>query len=333
MLPIMSLLILIIGFFLLIKGSDLFVTYASRIAVKLGVSEFVIGLTVVAVGTSLPELGSSVAAALSGHSEIVIGNVIGSNITNICLIIGISAFLIPLAVKKEFIHEDGIIMIVVSTMLLIAGLNGAINQTEGLIFLLIYVIYILYLFHARDDAVKVGLIRYILSLFYNKQEKITSYKDPVDVGRASDVVKDLILMALFLGGILLGAKFAVDSALNLGVLIGMDDKLIGFTIIALGTSLPELSVSVVAALRKHGDISIGNIVGSNITNILLVLSISSTITPIITNSEIFMLGYMVLCSILFIATLYLANHNLRRQHGLFLISLYLIFLAILFIGI
>lgn len=256
-------LLLIAGFILLIKGADWFVDGAAGIASKMGISQLVIGLTIVAMGTSAPEAAISISSAIKGSAGIAVGNVLGSNIMNILMILGITAVITPLAVQKSTIRYEIPFVIAITGILSITGLsNNRLGRADGAILIILFLCYLGYLF--------------IMS-------KSDSDNLPDDTGERSESAPVPKLILLLVTGVLLiilGSNLTVDSATFLAKNFGVSDRIIGLTIVAFGTSLPELATCIAAAIKKNADIAIGNIVGSNIFNILFVLGLSSLITPI-----------------------------------------------------
>lgn len=254
----LNILFLILGFVFLAKGADFFVDGASSIAKRFKIPQLVIGLTIVAMGTSMPEAAVSIKAAISGNADISIGNVVGSNILNILIILGISSVIFPLMVKKSTLRVDIPIVIGATTVLFLLGLSGKVFWWGGLIMLLGFGIYLTYLFIGAKK---------------NNEDDETEIKD-------MPIWKSIIFVVLGIALIIFGSEFAVETATNLAKMAGWSDAFIGLTIVALGTSLPELFTSVMAAIKKNPDIAIGNVVGSNIFNILFILGITSLIIPI-----------------------------------------------------
>ena len=259
---LLQILLLVLGFVLLVKGADFFVDSASSLAKKLHVPDLVVGLTIVAMGTSAPEAAVSITAALKGSAEITIGNIVGSNILNILIILGLSSLFANLLFTKSTIRIDIPFMLGIMIVLGILGLDGGLNLVDGIILVVLFVGYITYLI-------------------------IDAKKNPAPIveeepkNKMYDKLWFVILMiAIGLGMIILGSTFAVDSAKFIARKIGISERFIGLTIVALGTSLPELFTSVIAARKGNADIAIGNIVGSNIFNILFVVGISSLITTV-----------------------------------------------------
>lgn len=256
----LNLVLLVTGLSMIVFGADFLVDGASSIARKSGISEFVIGLTIVGFGTSCPELVVSVVGALSGSSDIALGNVIGSNVFNSLFILGITAILAPVAVSSENKKRDIPLVITVSVLLCIAGLflgnDEGISRIEGAAFLVIFSAYIYYCFrNGKSDG--------------------TSVTAP-----SMGIPKAVIYVLLGLGGLIFGGELFVDSATEIARQAGISDKVIAITLLAGGTSLPELATCIVAIVKKRGQLALGNILGSNIFNILLILGCASVISPL-----------------------------------------------------
>jgi len=260
-------LLMLVGFVLVIKGADLLVDEACALARKLSVSDLMIGLTVVAFGTSLPELAANVFASIKGNTGIAIGNILGSNIANILLILGISGMIYPLTVTKGTIWKEIPLSLLAA---LLAGIlandrlidnagRSALTRIDGLILLSFFVIFIYY---------TLGIAKRI-----EGSEALFSAKER-SIGKIS------IMIAAGLSALILGGKFVVDGAVDLATALGISQSTIGLTIVAVGTSLPELATSAMAAYKKNPEIAVGNIVGSNIFNIFFILGISSLIRPL-----------------------------------------------------
>ena len=250
--------ILLVGFVLLIKGADWFVDGAAGIARRLKIPQLVIGLTIVAMGTSMPEAAVSVTAAIDGTPGIAIGNVVGSNILNILLILGVTACMTTLNLRASTLWIEIPFLIAVTAVLLVFGITGsAITFWEGIIFLVLFLVYLGYLV-------------------------VLAKKSPEQEENVKEIPLWKSLVFMILGGVMVvkGSDLAVDSACRLAAFFGISQRFIGLTIVALGTSLPELVTSVVAARKGNADIAIGNIVGSNIFNILFILGTASVICEI-----------------------------------------------------
>ena len=263
---LIQIILLIVGFVLLIKGADVFVDGSSKIAAKMGIPSLVIGLTIVAMGTCAPEAAVSISASLKGVADIAVGNIIGSNILNILLILGLSAVIMRLAVQKSTFRYEIPFVIFISILLAILGLSdNTIGRVDGMILWLLFIAYLAYLFYGT----KTGMIK----------------SDEDEPEKDGNIFKMLLFIVIGLVLIILGSNITVEAAKKIASECGMSPRLIGLTIVALGTSLPELVTSVVAAIRGKADIAIGNIIGSNIFNVLFVLGTSSLITPLVYQSS------------------------------------------------
>lgn len=265
----MDFLILVVGFVLLVKGSDWFVDGAAGIANKFGIPQIVIGLTIVAMGTSAPEAAVSISAALGGNADISVGNVVGSNIMNILVILGLTATIVPIAVKKNTVNIEMPYMIITTIVFLVMALiDGNFNWVDGIIMWAMFIIYLAYLFmqtKKNKAAIAEG------EAVDGEEEQET---------KTNNIWLMLVMAVIGAACIVLGSNFAVDGATGIAEKLGISDRIIGLTVVALGTSLPELFASVTAAIKGNADIAIGNIVGSNIFNILFVLGTSALIVPI-----------------------------------------------------
>ena len=254
---IVQIVLLVAGFIMLIKGADWFVDGTSGIARKIGIPQLVVGLTIVAMGTSAPEAAVSITAALKNNTGIAIGNVVGSNILNILIILGITAVITSVAIQKSTLKIEIPFMTLVTIVLIIMGLSGgSISRLEGAILWIFFLIYLAYLF----------------ALARNNKEK----NEKVEKSTWKLIISGIVGIVI----VVLGSNLTVDSATELAKMAGISDRFIGLTIVALGTSLPELVTSVTAARKGNADIAIGNIVGSNIFNILFVIGTTALITPV-----------------------------------------------------
>ncbi len=250
--------LLVLGFVMLAKGADKFVEGAAGIASRFGIPQLVIGLTIVAMGTSAPEAAVSLAAAFKGNADITIGNIVGSNILNIWIILGLAAAITPLLVAKSTIKLEIPFMIAITALLGYQGMDGTVTFFDGVLLLVLFVLYLAYLYNmAKKNKVDEDTQEYSHSLTHC-----------------------LIWTAVGLALIILGSNVTVNAATAIAAYIGLSQRFIGLTIVALGTSLPELFTSVTAARKGNADIAIGNIVGSNIFNILFVIGLSALIIDI-----------------------------------------------------
>ncbi len=269
---LISILLVILGFAFLIKGADWMVDGATALAKKNNVSDLAIGLTIVSFGTSAPELVVNSIASFQGQSDIVFGNVIGSNNFNLFVILGITALILPIAVQSSTVWKEIPISFVAAVLLFVLANNFfwqddfVISRLEGAFFLLMFGLFLYYVYsQMRREAPQADAVQ----------------QGPLHVDMPNLTIWALIVMGL--AGLVAGGKLVVDNAVEIATTLGVSQKIIGLTIIAAGTSLPELVTSVVAAVKKNSDIAIGNAIGSNIFNIFLILSISSLIHPIAYN--------------------------------------------------
>ncbi len=296
----LQVLILLVGFLCLVKGADWFVDGAANIAKKLGIPQLIIGLTIVAMGTSMPEAAVSITAATQQNAGITIGNVVGSNILNILIILGITAMITNVAIQKSTLRYEIPFMLFITVVLIICGITGAeITFWEGVLFWALFIVYLVYLFiMARND----------------KSEEEDS----------KDVPIWKCLLMIVLGGILVvkGSDFAVEGATAIARYFGMSERFIGLTIVAFGTSLPELVTSVTAARKGNVDIAIGNIVGSNIFNILFVIGTTALICSVPFESKFYVDSLVALAAgvILWLGTF--KNKELRRPCGIVMLLAY-----------
>lgn len=313
--------ILIIGFVLLIKGADIFVDGSSNIAKKIGIPSVIVGLTIVSLGTSAPELAISSISAIKGNNGIAIGNVLGSNIFNTLVVLGGTATVMPLTIRKNIVKRDFLVNILVLFILYIFsfGLNfngkdGLLSRVEGLILLLLCITYIVIL---------------IRNVFKNKNSDVKDIESKNI--RNIKVGKNIIKIILGVVGIIFGGELVVNSATNIAYSIGMSEKLVGLTIIAVGTSLPELVTSIVAAIKGETEIALGNVLGSNIFNILLILGLSSTINPIVVAGNLYIdLLFLIVVTLIIGIMIFLNKdkeiNKLNRFKGIILVLLYIIYL-------
>lgn len=300
----------IIGFILLIKGADLLVDGAASIAKKLKIPSIVIGLTIVAFGTSAPEFIVNVFASARGNSEIAVGNILGSNIVNILLILGISAIIYPVTAKKNTVLKEiplSVLSVVVlgfiaNDMLIDGASFSGITRIDGFILLSFFVVFLYYTFGITKSDTDI----------VEEEIKVMSHS------------KAVVFIILGLVGLAVGGKWIVDGAVKIAELFNISQSLIGLTIVAIGTSLPELATSVIAAYKKQSDIAIGNVVGSNIFNVFLVLGASAIINPlpfnISSNSDIAMALFasIVLFLVMFIGK----KRVIERWQGVIMVTVY-----------
>lgn len=314
------------GFIFLVKGADVLVDGASAIAKNFQISDFIIGLTIVSVGTSTPELVVNVLASLEGSSEIAVGNVIGSNIANILLILGVSAMIFPLPIKQNTILSEipfsltaTILVGYVANATLFDGDPMSISRPDGLILLFFFILFMAYIFKiARAER--------------NLANELSEVK--TDEGKAKmKMSKAILFVVLGILALFFGGKWVVDGAIAIAESFGISKNFIGLTIVAVGTSLPELVTSATAAYKKNTDIAVGNIIGSNIFNLLWILGISATIRPlpfeVISNEDLMIL---VGAGSLIILTMVTGKKNsIDRWEGAIFVFLYVAYIGYLVI--
>lgn len=296
---LLQILLLAVGFLMLMKGADWFVDGTSGIARKLGIPQLVVGLTIVAMGTSAPEAAVSITAALRDNAEIAIGNVVGSNILNILIILGITAVIVSVAIQKSTLMIEIPYMIVITVVLILFGLTGnCVSRVEGAILWALFIVYLGYmLVLARKGK--------------TEDEEVTT-----------STWKLLVFGVVGLVIVVLGSDITVDSATAIAKILGMSDRFIGLTIVALGTSLPELVTSVTAARKGNADIAIGNIVGSNIFNILFILGTTALITPIPYEASFLIDGIIAVAAGILLWIAVFRKMELRRFWGVVMLVCY-----------
>ncbi len=346
---ILHLIIFLISLVLLAKGADYFVEYAGRIAKRLGVSDFIIGLTLTSIGTSIPELAASISASINGASGLVMGNVIGSNIANIGLILGVSALIRSFTTEEKMYERDGFIMMASTILLFAFAYDNFISTIEAGIMLIAYSLYILFLiksdqesraYHFQDFMSYVFDFQYISPLknrlFQSaigkpKKERTTVEKQTVDRFKLG-LFKDLGITLSSGLAIMFGAKYLIEEALWLAGVLSIPESIVGISLVAVGTSLPELSVSISAVRKGKGEMVVGNIVGSNIANILLIIGVSGLIKQMNVSeiSVVYTIPHLIFFTI---ALLYFikSDWTIHRSQGIMAIIAYVAFIAMAFI--
>ena len=368
-----SLFLLVLGFVLLVKGADFFVDGASAVARRFGIPQLVIGLTIVAMGTSAPEAAVSITAAVRGNADITIGNIVGSNILNILIILGLSSVVAPLAVTAPTLFRDIPFMIGITLLLLFQGTGGSVGFWEGAVLTLLFLAYLGYLlWAAQKDGVPVGkgmdasrkaaIGKVASGKAASEKECGTAQNtgnadvpgekysqksrerggnsgqtagmpkpDGKELAAASAEGKKPLLWTALLGTaaglimIVAGSHTAVDAATDLARLFGMSERFIGLTIVALGTSLPELFTSVSAAAKGNADIAIGNIVGSNIFNILFVVGVSALITPVPFSAEFYADMWIAAAAGVLLLVCSVKGRKLGRRGGIAMLAGYVLY--------
>lgn len=300
--------LLIIGFVMLIKGADWFVDGAAGIADKLHIPQLIIGLTIVAMGTSAPEAAISISASVQGSADIAVGNILGSNILNILIILGITSVITPLAVQKSTVKCEIPFVIIISVIFGLIGLfDNSIGFIDGILLWVLFIAYIAYLF------------------IMTKKGKIQADEsDDEDNDKKPKKVWQLILFGIIgIALVVFGSNITVNAATEIATMFGMSERFIGLTIVALGTSLPELVTSITAALKKNADIAIGNIVGSNIFNILFVIGTSAMITPVAYQNQFLIDSILCVATAILLLLLVLnKDKKLKRWGGIIMLICY-----------
>lgn len=310
-------LLFFVGFLLLIKGADLLVDGASSLAQRLGISALVIGLTIVSFGTSAPELVVNILASLHGNTDIAIGNIYGSNIVNIFLILGISAMIYPLRVGRGTVWKEipfALLAVIVVGLLshdaLIDALpTSTLSRVDGFVLMSFFVIFLYYIYGISKHASKTD------------DDAVPSFS----------VIRSISMVIIGIVGLVIGGKWIVDGAVAFATNLGVSEALIGLTVVAIGTSLPELATSAVAAYKKNVDIAVGNIVGSNIFNIFWILGVSAVISPLPFNTLLDVdFVVMLVATVLLLVALFVGKrHIIERWQGALFILIYIAYVLYL----
>ena len=328
----LSILLVIVGLVILIKGADVLVDQSSQIAKRLNVSERIIGLTLVAFGTSFPELSISVIAAINGSDGIAIGNVVGSNIFNIAVVLGIIALVRPIAVSKSMVNKDIPMAILTAVVLLVllfdTVFTGAtvnqLSRADALILLLFFAIFLYYTFYKSDDSLSGDTVIPAKAGISSLSSTPSVQGDSRESGNDS-LIKNIALIVLSLAGVLIGAEFVVRGGSSIADAFGMSHVFIGLTIVAIGTSLPEITTGIMAILKGKDDIAIGNIVGSCMFNVLFVLGVASLITPITLSVNILIDVILLIALSVFLFFTARSKAHISRGEGVFFLVLYVIY--------
>ena len=315
---ILSIFLLILGFILLIKGADVFVDGASSTAQNFKISKMLIGLTIIAFGTSAPEFAISMSALASGSTDMVLGNVIGSNIMNALLILGVAATITTISIKEKTVKKELPLTLLISTLLVVLFLdislgNGSTNQitrADGIVILLFFTIFVYYL----------------VTLTKHKKEKNEEEIPQFTLG------KSLILVVIGILGIILGSNLVVDSATKIATFIGVSERIVALTIVAFGTSLPELVTTIIAARKGETDLVVGNIIGSNIFNICVVLGIPVAIFGGITPGSFQMIDLIMLVGSSFLLFVFSeTSKKITRKEGIFMLAAFALYYLLVFV--
>ena len=315
---VLMILFLVIGFVLLVKGADLFVDGACDLSAKLRIPAYIVGLTVVAFGTSLPEAAVSITASLQGSNEIAIGNIIGSNMFNTLVVLGASALFAPVAVKGNILKRDfpfciGITAVMIVLLITLNHGDIALTRLDGIILLALFAVFMV-------GSVVMG----------KKESKLI---ESAEDSEKADLPMWKCLLFIIIGfvGVVVGGQLTVKGARELALMAGMSERVVGLTVVAIGTSLPELVTSIVAARKQQNDIAVGNVIGSNIFNLLFILGISATIGKIGTDFNVVIDGCVLIGICLFTYIFALANKKINRPCGVVMIFMYVAYTVYLLV--
>lgn len=320
---ILSAILIIIGFVLLIKGADFLVEGSSNIAKRFHIPEIVIGLTIVSIGTSMPELFVSLTSALEGHSDMAIGNIIGSNVCNLLLILGLSTVIKSVKFKRETrLIEIPMCLLITIIFMVLCNTGGQITRVESIILVLLFVLFITYTIFMGKKGQKFD-------------EKGEDKKEVVEETSKISIIKSIIYVILGVVALKIGGDLTVDNAVIIAKHFNISEQIISLTILAIGTSLPELVTSVTAAIKGNSDIAIGNIIGSNIFNMLLIIGVTSLINPIT-----YSFSYNIEMIIIILGTILLSlfpiippKNEMSRSNGIIYLISYIAYIFILFNGV
>lgn len=314
--------LIVIGFFLLIKGADYLVDGSVGIAKRFHIPEIVIGLTIVSIGTSMPELIVSITSAMEGFSDMAIGNVVGSNIANLLLILGVAAILQPVLLKRETRLIEVPLCLAISVIFyFICNIGQDVTRVDGVILIGLFVLFIIY-----------TIVMAFKGNEFDKEDE-TEVKENTEEDKKQPVLKNLFHIALGIAALKFGGDLAVNNAVIVAEWFGLSEKIISVTILAIGTSLPELVTTVSAAIKKESDIAIGNILGSNIFNMLLIIGVSALIKPITYNLSYNMDMYiaMIAAFVLFLFAYIPPKNQMSRMNGIVYLLIYIIYMVTLFV--
>ena len=315
---ILDIILLLVGFVILIKGADIFVNGSSNVAKRLNVSPLIIGLTIVALGTSAPEAAVSISAGIAGSNEIAVSNIVGSNMFNLLLIVGLCAIIKNLKVdeiiiKREFplsLLSTFVLWFMISNVIDVEGSNGIITRSEGLILLSFFGIFV---------------YSNLMSAFKQKNELTEKEKEE---NKKISLLKNIILLVVGLALVVFGGDMVVDNASSIAIAIGISETLVGLTIVSIGTSLPELVTSIVATTKGENDIAIGNVIGSNIFNILFILGASALVTPLVVNAQLIKYT-VILIAISIIGYIFaITGKKIGRKEGICMVIMFIMYLLL-----
>lgn len=329
MLLLKSIIILIVGFVLLIKGADFFVEGSSAVAKRLRIPSMIIGMTIVAMGTSLPECAVSVTASLTGNNTLAISNAIGSNIFNLLVVCGVCSLFVPLAVQKSTLQKEFPLSIFCAGLLLLLGYLGmTLGHIDGIILIIIFAGYLLWMIQSARNARN--------QTFADEDSDTAGSRTSLSAEEIEQVASNINLLPAWkciifiLGGMIAikyGGDFVVNGASAIASSLGLSQTLIGLTIIAMGTSLPELVTSIVAAKKDEVDMAVGNVIGSNIFNILLVLGVAAAISPVgFIIENMIDIAFLILISVITLVFAW-TSKEINRKEGIIMLLLYAVYMV------
>jgi len=307
---VLSAVLLLIGLVMLCFGGNWLVSGGVTIAKKFRISNFVIGMTIVAYGTSTPELAASLAAA-GDHGAIILGNIVGSNIANVGMVIGVAAILVPLAVHKSVLRKEIPIMLGVSALLVLLSIDGELSQYDGILLL-------------------IGLGIFVVYTFRSALKQREKSKDDTNPGQNNVYLKSIGLIGIGIILLYIGAILTVDNAVVIATEFGLSEKIIGLTVIAIGTSLPELITSIIAIRKGHSDIGIGNIIGSNIYNILMIMGVGASLGGVLITADVYV-DYAIMIIFSLSLLIGLKTQIINRTMGVILAAGYGLYLITTFL--
>ncbi len=322
---VITLILFILGFVLLIAGAELLVRGASKLAIAMGISPLVVGLTVVAYGTSSPELAVTLNAAFAGQADLALGNIVGSNISNILLVLGLAATFAALVVDRQLIRLEVPLMIGLSFLVLFMGMDGVINRYEGIILSLGAISYTVFVIgkSRRENKAR------------QSKDTVASDGNTVRIKTPMQVILQIVLIVVGLALLVLGSDWLIDGAVVIAELLGVNQLVIGLTIVAVGTSLPEIATSLVAAFRGQREMAVGNVVGSNIFNLLLVLGVTSAVSPngveVSKTALHFDIPVMIAASLLLLP-IFFTHYRIDRWEGILFLGFYAAYTVHLFLN-
>ena len=326
---IKSMIILIIGFILLIKGADFFVEGSSAVAKRLRIPSMIIGMTIVAMGTSLPECAVSVTASLTGNNTLAISNAVGSNIFNLLVVCGVCSLFVPLAVQKSTLQKEFPLSIFCAGLLLLLGYLGmTLGRIDGIILLVIFAVYLLWMIQTAKNARNQTLTDDSLDVAESKSS--LSNEEIEQVASRINLLPVWKCLLFIIGGMIAikyGGDFVVNGASAIASSLGLSQTLIGLTIIAMGTSLPELVTSIVAAKKDEVDMAVGNVIGSNIFNILLVLGVAAAISPVgFMMENMIDIAFLILVSVITLVFAW-TSKEINRKEGIIMLLIYAVYMV------